>query len=222
MSLDFFDNQQKHRFNIKRKYRSQLILLALIVMGFGWYCYRSLQRYWQEPDAILVLGGHENREHHAAKLAAQYPQLPIWVSSGSPQAYAKRIFTQAGIASHRIKLDYRARDTVTNFTSLVGDFQSQEVDCVFLITSANHMRRASIIGEIVFGSRGITIIPISVPAKAKTESLQKTLRDSARAMLWLATGVTGDNLTCINPGQEAKNRQPIASWISSLLFCLRH
>ena len=170
-----------------------------------------------------MLGEHENREHYAAKLAIQYPELPIWVSFGSPQAYAKRIFAQAGIASHRLNLNYRARGTVTNFTSLVANLQSQDIDCVFLITSANHMGRASIIGEIVFGSRGITIIPISVPAKADTESPQKTLRDSVRAVLWLVTGTTGDNLACTNYRQAAKNNgRTVHEWISSLLFCLKH
>jgi hypothetical protein len=56
------------------------------------------------------------------------------------------------------------------------------------------MGRALIIGEIVFGSRGIVIKPMSVPSDAPSEPMEKSLRDSARALFWLATGDTGKTL----------------------------
>ena len=146
------------------------------------------------PEALLVLGGHEEREHFAAKLAQKYPQLPIWISSGSPQHYAQRIFTKAGIPRERLHLDYRASDTVTNFTTLVSELKAQGIDSVYLITSENHMARAKIIGEIVFGSRGIDFKPIAVPSDNPPEPVEKCLRDGVRSIFWLITGHTGSIL----------------------------
>lgn len=173
----------------KTKKRFFLLLLPLIGVSF-WLGYKVLQSYLVKPEAVLVLGGHEEREHFAAKLATQYPNLPIWVSSGSPRNYVTKIFAKAGIAGDRLHLDYHAVDTVTNFTTLVNEFQKRGIDSVYLVTSDNHMGRALVIGEIVFGSRGIVIKPLSVPSEAPPESLEKCWRDGARAMFWLVTGKT--------------------------------
>ena len=167
------------------------LLFLLTVMIFIWLGYRQVQRRLLPPQAVLVLGGHEERERYAAKLASHYPQLPIWVSSGSPQDYAKKIFLKEGISRDRLHLDYRARDTVTNFTTLVDELKAQGIKSVYLITSENHMTRAKIIGEIVFGSRGIVFQPISVPSSNPPEPLEKCLRDGARSILWLVTSHTG-------------------------------
>src|SRR5919202_2900061 len=140
-----------------------------------------------QPDAILDLGGATERERFAAKFAAQHPGLPIWVSSGSPKDYAKRVFAKAGIEKSRVHLDYQAVDTVTNFTSLVDQFQAEGIDSVYLITSDDHMRRARVIGDIVFGSRGIKVLPVPVPSGREPEPTEKCIRDGARAILWVST-----------------------------------
>lgn len=160
-----------------------------------WFGYKQVQSYFVQPEALFVLGGHEERECFAAKLAQQYPDLPIWVSSGSPKDYAQRIFAKAGIKGDRLHLDYQASDTVTNFTSLVAELKAQGIDSVYLITSDNHMPRARLIGEIVFGSQGIIIKPMAVPSNSPPESIKKSLRDGARAILWLTTGHTGASIT---------------------------
>jgi hypothetical protein len=143
------------------------------------------------PEALLVLGGHEERERFAAELAQEYPQLPIWISSGSPQEYAQKIFAKEGIDRDRLHFDYRASDTVTNFTTLVDELKAQGIDSVYLITSENHMQRAKIVGEIVLGSRGIGFKPIAVPSDNPPEPIEKCWRDGARSVLWLLTGHTG-------------------------------
>jgi hypothetical protein len=56
------------------------------------------------------------------------------------------------------------------------------------------MRRARIIGELVFGSRGIEFKPVPMPSDQATEPLSKAIRDGARAILWLTTGRTGSTL----------------------------
>jgi uncharacterized SAM-binding protein YcdF (DUF218 family) len=176
----------------KKKKRSLVFLIPVIGLSL-WWGYRQLQRYLVEPEAAIVLGGHEDRERFAAKLAAKDPNLSIWVSSGSPQRYVERIFAKAGIQRDRLHLNYHAVDTVTNFTTLVDELKARGIDSVYLITSENHMRRALIIGEIVFGSRGIVIKPLGVPSDAPPEPIEKSLRDGARAILWLTTGDTGED-----------------------------
>ncbi|MEL6494558.1 MAG: YdcF family protein [Cyanobacteria bacterium J06623_7] len=178
------------------KFKYLLILSAVatsLCVGFK-PASQALTTINTEPEALVVLGGHEERERYAAKLALQYPELPIWLSSGSPQAYARRIFANAGVKSDRLKFDYAASDTLTNFTTLVDELEAEGIEHVYLITSENHMKRAKIIGDIVFGSRGIDFEPISVPSENPPESLQKSFRDGARAVFWLVTGRTNPKL----------------------------
>jgi uncharacterized SAM-binding protein YcdF (DUF218 family) len=169
------------------------LLFPLVAAGL-WWGYTDLREYWVKPEAIFVLGGHEDRERFAAKLARERPELPVWVSSGSPRPYVKRIFKKAGVSLDRLHLDYRAKDTVTNFTTLADELKSLGIHSVYLVTSENHMGRARLVGEIIFGSRGITIKPVSVPSKSPDEPIGKGLRDGARAILWITTGSTGESL----------------------------
>lgn len=156
--------------------------------------YKQIENYFVQPEAILVLGGAEEREVFAANFAQQYPELHIWVSSGSPEWYTKRVFAKAGIPRNHLHIDRRATDTVTNFTTLVDELKAEGISSVYLITSDDHMRRARVIGEIVFGSRGIILKPIPVPSGREPEPLEKCLRDGARALLWVTTGYTGATL----------------------------
>ena len=178
----------------RQRAKKRLIpILSLLTLGL-WLGYKQLQSYFVQPEAILVLGGHEDRERFAAKLALEHPNLPIWVSSGSPQHYATKIFTNAGVNQNRLHLDYQAKDTVTNFTTLVNQLKAQGIDSVYLITSDNHMNRARIIGEVVFGSQGIILKPLAVPSDSSPEPIEKLVRDGGRSVLWLLTGKTGETL----------------------------
>ncbi len=167
----------------------------MVMMAIGAIAgYRTIKGIIVQPEAIVVLGGEERRESFAARFAHQHPELPIWVSSGSPEGYANLLFAKIGIERDRVYLDYQAQDTVTNFTTLVDRLKAQDIDSVYLVTSDDHMRRARIIGEIVFGSRGIVIKPVTVPTNRAPESMGKCLRDGVRALLWLTTGYTGATL----------------------------
>jgi uncharacterized SAM-binding protein YcdF (DUF218 family) len=147
------------------------------------------------PQAILTLGGGQDREEFTAQFAQAHPYLNIWVSSGIPPNKAREIFRAAGISQQRVHLDYRAVDTVTNFTSLVQDFKSQKIQHLYLITSDFHMPRAKAIAIIVLGSQGITFTPISISSNEPKESLVRILRDSFRSILWIFTGRTGASLS---------------------------
>ena len=169
--------------------------MVMLILGVGWFSSHQIEKHLQQPQALLVLGGAKEREVFAAEFARKHPQLPIWVSSGTNREYAEWVFSEAGIEPERLHLDYRAVDTVTNFTTLVDELQSQGIHSVYLITSDDHMRRARMIGEIVFGSRGINFKPIAVPSGRDPEPIEKVIRDGARAILWVTTGYTGADLS---------------------------
>ena len=145
------------------------------------------------PQAILTLGGGADREKFTAQFAQSHP-LTIWVSSGSQKKQARQIFQDASISTSQVNLDYRATDTVTNFTTLVKDFQRQNYRHIYLITSDFHMPRAKAIAFIVLGSYGIAYTPVAIPTQQESESKLKIVRDSVRAVVWLITGRSGSSL----------------------------
>jgi uncharacterized SAM-binding protein YcdF (DUF218 family) len=178
----------------RRCLTSGKIWFLMVLLLMCWFGFHQLKNYWEQPQALFVLGGDVERELFAAAFASKHPQLPIWVSSGSNPEYAEWVFSEAGINRNRLHLDYQAIDTVTNFTTLVDQLQAQGINSVYLITSDDHMMRARIIGEIVLGSRGISFQAIPVPSGRSPEPIEKVVRDGARAILWLTTGYTGANL----------------------------
>ncbi len=147
-----------------------------------------------DPQGILVLGGSPAREVLAANLARSVPQIPIWLSSGQTYKTSRQIFAQANVDWQRVNFDTRAVDTVTNFTSLVADFQAQDIRHLYLITSEYHMSRSSAIATIVLGSRGIAFTPVSVSEPREPEAQYRTVRDTIRSIIWLVTGRTGASL----------------------------
>ncbi|PZV12422.1 MAG: YdcF family protein [Pseudanabaena sp.] len=172
---------------------SMTALTGLIGSGcmiFGLPCLPTISTIpsTREPQAILVLGGSPTREKFAAQFALQHPHLPIFVSSGSPEEYAEYVFDQAGVKRDRVHLDYRAVDTVTNFTIMVNELQQRKITDVYVLTSEFHMPRALVIGKIVFGSRGIDMHPVTIPSVIKSEDPAKSLRDGLRSVVWLVTG----------------------------------
>jgi uncharacterized SAM-binding protein YcdF (DUF218 family) len=179
----------------KRLRSSQQVRLLVALLTAFWFSYQHIKAEFQRPQALLVLGGATEREVFAANFAHKHPGLPIWVSSGSNPEFAEWVFSEAGIKSDRVHLDYRAVDTVTNFTTLVDELRDRGIDSLYLITSDDHMRRAQIIGEIVFGSRGISFKPVAVPSGREPEPMQKAVRDGVRAIVWLTTGYTGANFS---------------------------
>jgi uncharacterized SAM-binding protein YcdF (DUF218 family) len=189
----------------QRHYRRAIALMLIALVGaIG---YRRVMTARQLPQAVLVLGGSLDREQFAAEFAQQHPDLPIWVSSGSNPEYANWVFEEANIHSDRVYLDYRAVDTVTNFTTMVEEFDARGIQRIYLITSDYHMRRARVIGEIILGSHGISFEPIAVPSDRDPEPLNKVMRDAARSVLWVATGYSGSSLRRIPPADHTSSVQ---------------
>jgi uncharacterized SAM-binding protein YcdF (DUF218 family) len=178
----------------KRTKKRFIVCQIALLLFIGAIAYHQIRGYLRQPQAIFVLGGAIEREKFAAEFAQEHPDLPIWISSGSNPEYTEWVFQEAGIDPDRLHLDYQAIDTVTNFTTLVDEFQAHQIDSVYLITSDYHMPRARVIGGIVFWSRGIDFRAIAIPSDRPVESLDKVLRDGARSILWIFTGHTGSTL----------------------------
>ncbi|MEB3282556.1 MAG: YdcF family protein [Lyngbya sp.] len=148
-----------------------------------------------EPQAILMLGGSPNREEFTAEFAKQHDHLEVWVSSGVDRRTATEIFQKAGVDLARVHLDYRAVDTVTNFSTLVEDLKKRDISHVYLITSDFHMPRATAIASVVLGSQGIVFTPVPIPTEDyPSESEVRIARDVSRAVVWTFTGWAGENL----------------------------
>ncbi|MEA5583335.1 YdcF family protein [Nodularia harveyana UHCC-0300] len=170
-----------------------LTIAGLLLALFSMIPLRTAIASWQSPhpQAILTLGGGPEREEFTAEFAQQHPQLDIWVSGGIPPKQALAIFKKANIPQNRLHLDYRAVDTVTNFTTLVEDLKQHQIQHIYLITSDYHLPRAKAIATIVLGSEGITFTPISIPEDQPRESIVRIVRDSGRSLLWVISGRTG-------------------------------
>ena len=156
--------------------------------------YIRYQQQFLTPSVALVLGGAPERERFAAQFAKTHPTVEIWVSSGSNPEYAQWVFEEAHIPVEQWHLDYQAVDTVTNFTTLVDKLEASNIDDVYLITSDYHMRRASVVAQIVLGSRGINFKPVAITTEQtpeRPETFVREVRDGARSRLWVVTGKTG-------------------------------
>jgi uncharacterized SAM-binding protein YcdF (DUF218 family) len=159
--------------------------LALVIL------FRKL--WWPAPppaQLILVLGGDADRERVAAHLA-RADGLPVVVSGGTNPEFAHWLFREReGLPAHQVRLDYRARDTLTNFTSLVDDLRRSRIRHALLVTSSDHMDRALLVGRIVAGSRGIHLTPVAVPCgkACVVEPSTKIWGDGLRAAVWVLSG----------------------------------
>ena len=148
------------------------------------------------PQAIFVLGGDDDRMRFAAEFWRSHKDLAIWVSDyQSMLEHDRQIFQKFDIPEQQLRLDGRATDTVTNFTTLAEDFTDQKLQHIYLITSDYHLARVRAIATIVLGSQGIVVTPLAVPSSGnKSESLLRVLRDCGRSILWLFSGKTGASL----------------------------
>ena len=161
----------------------------------GFLCAGPLLPYRQAlltdrpPERILVLGGDVDRERAGLQLARQL-RLPLVVSGGSNPEYAQWLMEKEGLSAGQVVLDYRAADTLENFTSLVDDLQGDGVEHVLLVTSEDHLPRALTVGSVVAGSRGIRLtgVPVACRSTCPQEGAGKQWSDGLRALAWVLTG----------------------------------
>jgi len=194
----------------RRPGRGRGVLVGLAGLALLWL---SRGVWWPmppPPQMILMLGRNADREAAAARLARS-DGLPVVVTGGTNPEYAQWLFQQKeGLPSRQVHLDYRARDTVSNFTSLVDDLRQARIRHALLVTSTDHMQRALLVGRIVAGSRGIHLTPVPVPCGdlCVVEGRRRLWGDGARAALWVISGQD------IRPWVEAR----VAPWLEKAGF----
>ncbi|QFS43251.1 YdcF family protein [Nostoc sphaeroides] len=180
---------------MKRKLKLVKWVLAIALLLTSIIPVRIAIAFYQTPvpQAIFVLGGAPERMKFAAQFWQSRQSLDIWVSDFPWNLDAnRRIFLRFGVPDAKLHLDGRATDTVTNFTTLAGDFADQRLQHIYLITSDYHMRRAQAIATIVLGSQGIAVTTIAVASQNQpSESMIRVLRDCGRSFLWIVAGRTG-------------------------------
>ena len=188
-----------------RHNRSCSTLVSVLLLAVGvWFGQWHVRGRLSSPTVALVLGGDATREEFAAQFATEHSDVDVWISSGANPEYATWVFQESQVPLDRLHLDYRAVDTVTNFTTLVDDFDRLGIKSVYLITSDYHMRRASTIAAIVLGSRGIHYKPLPVASEQPPEPLIRSVRDGGRSILWVFTGKTGSELVQLSSRLPAR------------------
>ena len=155
------------------------------------------------PQLVLVLGGDVDRERMGVRLARQL-DLPLLVSSGSNREYAEWLFEEERFDANRVTLDYRARDTLGNFTTLVDDLQADGIRHVLLVTSEDHLPRSMAVGQVVAGSRGIQLtgVPVACRPDCDAEGRLKQVSDWLRAVAWVITGRDLRDAAAPDPGER--------------------
>ena len=188
-----------------RRKRSHVPLASVLLLAIGlWLGQWQVRGRLSSPTVALVLGGDAQREEFAAQFATENPDMDVWISSGANPEYSTWVFQESQVSLERLHLDYRAVDTVTNFTTLVDDFDRLGIESVYLITSDYHMRRANTIAAIVLGSRGIHYKSLPVASERPPEPLLRSLRDGGRSILWVLTGKTGSELAQLSSKLPAR------------------
>ncbi|MDJ0697475.1 MAG: YdcF family protein [Mastigocoleus sp. MO_188.B34] len=182
-----------------QKYWHQLIFLFFII--FGSYLIVNfvtlISASSQSADAIFVLGGSIQREIYVGVQAAEHPETPIIISSGSQDPCIKLIF-QKYLASmqspslqstilNNVWLEKCAKSTFGNFYYGIPILKRWHVRKVKLITSSTHLPRAKWMAQILLGSHGIWVEPDIINEKGvpgNREYWLKTSLDVTRSLFW--------------------------------------
>jgi uncharacterized SAM-binding protein YcdF (DUF218 family) len=180
---------RRRRRRPRRRGRARRLLLLAALCAVAWSSRGLFFPSLPPPQLVLVLGGDVERERVGAEVAKR-DGLPVMVSGGSNPEYAHWLFRGRGLDDTRVLLDYRATDTLSNFTSVVDDLKRSKIRHVVLVTSSDHMDRALMVGRVVAGSRGIGLTPLAVPCgeRCVPEDWRKVWGDGLRATLWVVSG----------------------------------
>mmetsp|Transcript_25709 Transcript_25709/g.29366 ORF Transcript_25709/g.29366 Transcript_25709/m.29366 type:complete len:228 (+) Transcript_25709:23-706(+) len=175
----------------------------------------------------LVLGGPAEREKKSVEavcsgnFAVPVPALscgaPVWLSGPSLTENCIVTCKQAGCDPEQLLIDYRALDTLGNFTTLVKEMRRHNFDSVSIVTSIYQMPRALAIAKVVLRSNGIKVGPevaINPVTGEVKESRLMVFRDTIRAWLWVIFGVdlTLFLVILIHPERMKHQRRRIRKW----------
>lgn len=176
---------------IGSKFLLPKILILVICFSGIWVANRISvfeQNRHLSPTALVLLGGGIPREIFTAKQAKYYPDLPIIISSGSPIPCLYEIFVvKHQVNWDRIIVDFKATDTVTNFTALLPYLKAHHHRHVYLIAGDGHMKRAEPLAQLIWGSQGIAYTPMTFP-EGHHRPWWKPSFDIFRSVGWILFG----------------------------------
>ena len=154
---------------------------------------------------LLILGGSRERELAAARAAASLPVRAVLLSSGALTLDELTRAVRDGGSTASTFVDRSAIDTVSNFTSSIDAFLAARVTSVIIATDGSHRLRAFFVGLIVCGIYGrMRLQSLAVETRAASaESWLRVLRDAARAIVWVTTGLDGRSLAAIRHPRRA-------------------
>ncbi|WP_257242929.1 hypothetical protein [Candidatus Synechococcus spongiarum] len=87
----------------------------------------------------------------------------------------------------------------------MAELKQRQVRHLLLVTGVDHMPRASLVGHIVAGSRGIQVTPVPVDCAdvCVWESPLKVAADALRAVIWVVSGQDVKRLVLAQSRAEA-------------------
>ena len=198
MLIYMFSNQHSKWKSIASKVNITFLIILLIIgiTNLSAWIMWPLEKKYSIPidensfSGIIVLGGSEEGEistyhdqvnldgggerlYQAAKLAIQFPNLPIIHSGGvrknknqwSENDVAKKLFQDLNIDLERIRFDTKSYNTYTNAIESKKLIKLDENKPWLLVTSAYHMTRS----VSIFHKAGIEVVPY--PTDFKTTLL---------------------------------------------------
>ena len=141
-------------------------------------------------NLILELGGNPARLYRVIELARQYPDAKVIISSEGSPDHVVGLLRGAGIPDDRFILDFKAWDTVTNFTHTLQLAKSYAPGTIYVVTDQFHMKRAMAIAKAVYFLRGIKLVaePYMGSEPHPPESEELVRYDRRRSWLWRLTG----------------------------------
>lgn len=149
-------------------------------------------------EVLLILGGSQERERViACQIPAHLPNLKaVLLSSGSTGPSELHAAVRSSGTTLPVLCDHSAVDTVSNFTTTLPALMASGVRHVAVATSVQHSRRAETIAFLALSvGNGLqySIHTVDCPDEP-AESLARCLRDAARALAWISTGLDGTSL----------------------------
>ncbi len=176
-----------------RRSTKKVLLISLIIL-IGVMLIRLLTHVMllnsaatQPVDLFLVLGGSIKREIYVSKLAQEYPNTRILISTGSDDPCVVKLFERNQAPMQQVWLEKCADSTFGNFVFSQPILSQWRVHHVKLITSATHLPRAKWMAQLILGAHGIWVEPELVEETGipgNQESAIKTGLDVIRAVVW--------------------------------------
>ena len=173
---------------VKLIFKASLAIVGLLCASLLLNITFKLSSHRSLPvDTFLVLGGSINREVYVAKLAKQFPDVPILISQGSDDPCILQIFQREQISIDHVWLEKCADSTFGNFFFTLPILKSWKTKKVKLITSQTHLPRAKLLADIILGANGIAVdldVAPETGVPGNYESTLKTIVDVTRSLFW--------------------------------------